>query len=214
MSQYSDEQRLIKDLFERLGNQGRVPKDRDAEALIVQSLRQNPDVAYVLVQSAIVYEHQIVENQDRIRQLETEMKGAEPPTSGSFLGGHLGGSVPPSGSRYPAPNSASRQTTASPWDAQLPSAERSEPQPVKGGGFLSSALSTVAGVAGGKFVADSLRDLFGGGPSHAAGSSLSHNKAVDQDAALKDANETQDELQDQLDDATNDSSDDSGEMDV
>lgn len=197
-----DEQRLIEDLFGRLSAQGRVAKDRAADALIQQQLRQNPDAAYMLVQTAIVYEHQMAEHEQRIQDLEQQLQDAasrQPSGSGSFLGGMLGGgarnagSVPSAG-RYREPEPA--PPPASPWGGRAAAPQAAPPQAPSGGGFLRSALSTAAGVAGGMMVADSLRGLFGGGSAHAEGHGGDYRSAADQ-AALTDADHTQDELQDE-----------------
>ena len=123
-----DEQRLIDDLFDRLSQQGGVAKDRQADALIQQRLRQTPDAAYMLVQSAIVYQHQIAANEERIRDLEEQVSANDAvPERGSFLGGLLGGgrdrtsdrtSVPASGSTSARPV----RPAASPWGQPGPAA--------------------------------------------------------------------------------------------
>ena len=206
-----DEQRLIDDLFDRLARQGPLSKDLQADALIQQRLRQMPDAAYMLVQSAIVYQHQIAVNEDRIRDLEGQLSSADAASSGggSFLGGLLGGGRAP---RQPTPR-PEPQRTASPWGGtQASAADREPPR----GGFLSSALSTATGVAGGMMIAESLRGLFGG--EQHAHDSVGSSHSADQ-AALKDADSTQDEMQDdqlpqeaqdQADDASYDSGGDGG----
>ena len=204
-----DEQRMIQDLFQRLSAQGRVAKDAQAERAISDSLRSNPDAGYMLVQTALVYEHQMEQQEGRIRDLEDQIaelqRGAAGASSsgGSFLGGRIGsgrGSVP----------NVQPQQAASPWQtapsqAAPPSYQQAAPQrggmfggggpaPVAqaapGGGFFRSALQTAAGVAGGMMVANSLQGMFGGGHSaHAA-------TPADNSGALADADSTQDELQD------------------
>ena len=203
-----DEQRMIQDLFQRLASQGRVAKDAQADRLISDSLRTNPDAGYMLVQTALVYEHQMNEQELRIRELEDQIAqlqtSASAPAGGSFLGGRI-----PAAGRGSVPSVAS-QPTASPWQAapqqsaayQQPAPQRSgmfggAPAPMAqqampgGGGFFRSALTTAAGVAGGMMVANSLSGLFGGGhEAHGA----TH---TDNSGALADADTTQDDLQDQ-----------------
>jgi uncharacterized protein len=226
-----DEQRMIQDLFQRLASQGPVAKDPQADRVISDALRSNRDAGYMLVQTALVYEHQMEEQELRIRDLEDQIADLQSrsataaPASGggSFLGGRIGsnrGSVPGVASRDAAP-------AASPWQSapQQPAApqrsgwfggggQQAAPAPMAqapaaGGGFMRSALQTAAGVAGGMMVANSLSGLFGGGhQAHAAG--------ADNSGALRDADTSQDELQDaQLEsdaeqDDTQDASYDSG----
>ena len=52
----SDERQLITSLFERMRDYGAPEKDREAEALINQLIRANPDATYMLVQSVLVQE--------------------------------------------------------------------------------------------------------------------------------------------------------------
>ena len=49
-----EERQLITSLFDRLRSFGRPEKDKQAEALISQSVRAIPDVPYMLVQSTQV----------------------------------------------------------------------------------------------------------------------------------------------------------------
>src|SRR5262245_32614080 len=100
-----DERQLINGLFDRMRGYGAVEKDRDAEALINQSVRQMPDAPYMLVQSVLVQEHALQQADQRIRELEDRVRDLEDgPRSpqggggGSFLGGLFGGgprSAPP-----------------------------------------------------------------------------------------------------------------------
>jgi uncharacterized protein len=208
-----EDQRMIQDLFQRLAAQGRVTKDPQAERVISDGLRSNPDAAYMLVQTALVYEYQMNEQEVRIRDLEDQIaqmqrSSSAPAAGGSFLGNRVGGgragSVPnvQAASPWQQPQSPSYQQAA-----QQPAPQRGgmfggapaamAPQagaaPAAGGGFLRSALTTAAGVAGGMMVANSLSGMFGGGNNaHAAG----HNT---NDQALRDADHTQDEMQDRID---------------
>ena len=49
-----EERQMIAGLFERMRRFGAPEKDRDAEALIGQQIRAQPDAAYMLVQSVLV----------------------------------------------------------------------------------------------------------------------------------------------------------------
>ncbi len=207
----AQEQRLIEDLFDRLRQQGPMTKDRQADTLITQRLRESPDAAYMLVQSAIVFQHQIAANEERIRELESQA-GEDDNGGGSFLGGLLGGGRDRDRDTQRRPMAdAAPPRTASPWGRGSAGrgAVGGEPATAvpqagsRGGGFLSTALSTATGVAGGMMVAESLRGMFGG--SAQARGSEGGGSGSDQ-AALKDADKTQDELQDEQD-ARNESDD-------
>jgi uncharacterized protein len=222
-----DEKQLIQGFFARLAQQGAPDKDRAADTLILQEFRRNPDAAYLLVQTSLVYEHQMGELEDRIQDLEQQLEASRGAgtEAGSFLGGRLGQgrsvaqeTLAGLARSRPSNDAPSGMGRASPWSQQpVP-----VPQPAaaaQGGGFFRSAMAAAAGVAGGMMIGDGLRGLFGGGQNDAAG----------QNAALSDADRTQDQLQDELaardaqlaalnaeDDAAQDADfgDDGGSMDV
>jgi hypothetical protein len=179
-----DERRLIGGLFDRMRDFGAPEKDREAEALINQSVRANPDAAYMLVQSVLVQEQALEAANSRIQQLEDQLRDLEddrePRSRGGFLSGGLFGgrndedrrpsSVPQVGAR----STPSAYGRGDPWsrDEPPPSPQAGAP-PASGGGFMRSALATAAGVAGGMLVADSLRNMLGG--AHASPGSGSHS---------------------------------------
>jgi hypothetical protein len=132
----------------------------------------------MLVQQVLIQEHALREAEARIRDLEDQVREAgQSQGGGSFLGGLFGGrsapaesrpgSVPSVGSgrpaappppRYDAPPQADPWRQAGPTGAPAPTAS-------SGGGFLRSAATTAAGVAGGVLLGDAIRGMFGG---HAA----------------------------------------------
>ncbi|MBS0240197.1 MAG: DUF2076 domain-containing protein [Proteobacteria bacterium] len=186
----AEEKQLIEDLFARLRNFDGGDKDLEAQALIQDLVRRSPDAPYYLAQTVIVQQQAVERAEARIRELEAAARQQQQPgRGGSFLGGS---SVPQSGSRYaPQPPQYGPSEAVAPSQPNSPWA--SPARPGGGGGFLSSALSTAAGVAGGVFLADGIRSLFGGGQAWAGGGGTS---ASDQ--------KTIDNLQDQLQDAQDD----------
>src|SRR5262245_52135392 len=167
-----DARQLITGLFDRMRSTSVSEKDRDAEFLINQSVRQIPDAAYKLVQSVLVQEHVLQQADQRIRDLEEQVRqlesqGRPAAASGSFLGGLFGGgrpsaqpaggSVPPVGRQSPDFGSRPMGAPSAPWSQQP-----AQQQPGAGGGFLRTAMMTAAGVAGGVLLADSLRGMMGG----------------------------------------------------
>ena len=129
----------------------------------------------------------IIRNEQRLEQLQAQIEqlqqgqgqGQQP--GGGFLsslGSIFGGG--PSAAPPPPPR-PSQPLPGGPWgqEAQAPrsyppqqpyppqgGAPWGGPPPAGGGGFLSGALQSAAGVAGGVLLADSIRNLFGG---HAGG---------------------------------------------
>ena len=175
-----EEQQLITSLFDRIRGVGAVVKDRDAEALINQSVRQMPDAPYLLVQSVVVQENalqqagaRIEELEERVRQLEQmSQRPAQQPASGGFLGGLFGGgaqprpaapamrgsSVPSIGQGRPmgAPAGGAWGNAPSYGAGQQPMAAQAAGG---GGGFMKSAMATAAGVAGGMLVAGAISNM-------------------------------------------------------
>lgn len=230
----AEERQLIADLFDRMRQYGSPEKDRDAEALITQQVRAIPDATYMLVQSVLVQEHALREADQRMQDLEARVRELEEPppprreaSGGSFLGGLLGGgrseparpsSVPPAGSRATAPDYGRPGPYGS--DRDMGGPPPPAPPAPQGGGFLRSAMSTAAGVAGGVMVADTIRNMLGGG-AHAGTPASGHGSNSDSilpgpgsGKSQADADRQQDEEQDQADDdAAQDAEYDDGDSD-
>ncbi|MGE8942862.1 DUF2076 domain-containing protein [Leptospira interrogans] len=205
-----EDRQLISGLFDRMREFGSLEKDGDAETLIRQSVQQNPDAPYMLVQSVLVQEHALQQADARIRQLEQQLRNAEsqraPASSGGFLGGLFGGgntaaprpqmnrgSVPPAGGRSGPIGAPARGPGGQPLQASA--------QQPGGGSFLQSAMATAAGVAGGMLLANGISSMLGGGSSAQAGGTTdagaqqaSHddNASSGEDANLQDASHDDD----------------------
>ena len=175
-----EERQLVTGLFDRMRGFGSPEKDREAEAMISQSVRAMPDAPYMLVQSVLAQEHALQEAGKRIEDLEAQVRSLQgegparsPAGSGSFLGGLLGGgraasqpgsSVPAIGSRAVPSGLGERQG----WGGQPPSPQAAPA--AGGGGFLRSAMTTAAGVAGGMLAAGAISNMLGGSSTGTAGS--------------------------------------------
>lgn len=162
-----------------------LPVDRDADALIGALFQQYPDARYRLTQTAFVQEHALAEAQNRIQRLEWELqqtqqamqqaqqaaRAAQQRPSGGLFGGLFGGRT----QAPPPPPQAAPGWNAGPAPQQQPMYQQAPPPPQyapgyqpgmfqqrPGGGFLSSALTTAAGVGGGILAAQALTGLFSG----------------------------------------------------
>lgn len=166
-----EERQLIQGLFDRMRSYGAPEKDRDAEDLIYRGVRANPDAPYLLVQSVLVQEQALQQADQRIRELEDRVRQLEEPvapqrSTGSFFGSRSpwGRSEEPAGRPGSVPQVGARAGQQDfgaqrPWSQQPPQA----PQAPQGGGFMRTALSAAAGVAGGMLLADGIRSMLGGG---------------------------------------------------
>jgi hypothetical protein len=145
------ERDLIADLFGRLQQYENQPRDAEAERLIASYVARQPASPYLLTQTAIVQEEALKQARARIAELESRANQAS--GQGSFLGNAPRPAGPwgaaPAQQQQPAPPPA----PAAPWGQA--------PQASAGGGFLRSALTTAAGVAGGALLFEGIRNMFG-----------------------------------------------------
>lgn len=164
-----DEKNLISGLFGRLksaeANAG--PTDREADAFIRENVAAQPSAPYLLVQTVLVQEHALTNAQQRIAELEQQLAAAKPaPSSGSFLG-NMADKLGPWGRRAdqapgPAPMAApmpAPQQPMAPQPGYASYASTAAMAPSAGGGFLRSALTTAAGVAGGALLFQGIESL-------------------------------------------------------
>jgi len=156
------------------------PVDREADALIGELFARYPEARYRMTQLAFVQEHALVEAQNRIQRLEWEAQQAQqaaqqqrPGAGGGFFSGLFGGrpqSAPPQGGPGPAWNQGPQPTyqQAAPPPQYAPGYQPGMFQR-PGSGFLGSALTTAAGVAGGMVAANALMGLFSGSHGYGGG---------------------------------------------
>jgi uncharacterized protein len=147
------------------------PIDREADTFIADQFNRYPEARYRLTQLAFVQEHALVEAQNRMKRLEWELQQAQQAAQqqqhggGGLFSGLFGGGrsqTPP-----PGGTPAWGQAGQPPPNYQPGSAPPQYPPNYnpgmfqrQGSGFLGSALTTAAGVAGGVLAADAIRDLF------------------------------------------------------
>jgi uncharacterized protein len=171
------------------------PVDREADAFIGQAFTQYPEARYRITQLAFVQEHALTEAQNRIKRLEWELQqaqqvaqqaqqqAAQKPAGGGFFSGLFGGGNRPQqppqqpdprwgGQGYQQPQQQYYQQSAPPPPQYPPNYQQGMFQQ-RGSGFLGSALTTAAGVAGGMVAGEALMNLFspreGGGAFGGAG---------------------------------------------
>jgi hypothetical protein len=157
------------------------PIDPEADRLIADLFSRYPEARYRLTQLAFVQEHGLNEAQNRIQRLEWELQQAQQTvqqaqqqqprgSGGGFFSGLFGGgarSAPPPPQGAPGwnqggPQSGGYQQAAPPPPQYAPGYQQGMFQR-PGSGFLGSALTTAAGVAGGLVAGNALMSLFSGG---------------------------------------------------
>jgi hypothetical protein len=217
-----EDRHLITGLFDRMRDIGAPTKDRDAEALINQSVRSFPDAPYMLVQSVLVQEHALQQATARIQDLEEDLRSQQRDQPGqqsgaSFLGGLFGRAV----SRDPSMADRAKPLVGdqSPWSQRQSPSQQSDPAPPESAGFLQQAMTTAAGAVGGMLAAGAIRDLLGGrahaNPAHADDARRdreAQTRQDDEDDARADAREQ--DAQDDAEADAQDNRDPGGETDI
>lgn len=176
----ADERDLIARLFERMSGMRGIEKDREAAALIEREAAANPDALYLLIQTVLVQEQALQAANARISELEAtgapsraeapEAAGFGSPRRSAGFGSSAGASVPASGARSATfGTSASVPPSGSASKPYAP-ATRSAANDRSAGGssFMSQAMSTAVGVAGGMLLANGIASLLGGSSATAA----------------------------------------------
>ncbi len=151
------------------------PVDPEADAFITEQFQKYPGARYRITQLAFVEEHALIEAQNRIKRLEWELQqaqqaaqqqaGQQGQSHGGFFSGLFGGGRSQSAPRPAwgpggAPPNYQYQQSAPPPSPQYPPGYQPGVFQRSGSGFLGSALTTAAGVAGGMLAADAIRDMF------------------------------------------------------
>lgn len=135
-----EESQLLKGLFDRTKTASATPRDREAETLIADAVRDQPAAPYYLAQAVIVQEKgleaaaaHIKQLEDRIHALESGGSAPQAAAQGGFLSSIFGTGQPqppvPTPAPAAAPSSLRNDTagqTAGPW-GHLP--VRSQPAP-------------------------------------------------------------------------------------
>jgi hypothetical protein len=160
----SEEQRLIDGLFSRLkhAEEQSAPRDATAESVIAQHVQSQPAAPYYMTQTILIQEAAIKQLNERVQALESEASQlrATKQSSGGFLAGLFGGGQPSSPARGSDPIPGA-QNYAAPQNQNYASAPN-QYAPRSGGGFMSGALQTAAGVAGGVVIGNMLMNMFSG----------------------------------------------------
>ena len=161
-----EERQMLDGLFERVRTASNGPRDAEAERYIADATRTSPAAAYVLAQTVLVQQQALENATKHIQELEAQVKSGG--DQGSFLG-NIGRSIFGGGASAPPPPAYApppqRPAYAPQAPAYAPAPQQGGPwgaAPAQGGGFLSGALQTATGVAGGVLLGNAIGGLFGG----------------------------------------------------
>jgi len=153
------------------------PLDPEADRFIADNFQRYPEARYRITQMAVVQEAALAAAQNRIKQLEWQLQQAQQAAQqqpqqqggGGFFSGLFGGGQRAQQAPPPGWGGAPQQAPYQQQYAQQPPPPQAYPQGMnpgmfqqRGSGFLGSALTTAAGVAGGMMAANAIEGLFSG----------------------------------------------------
>lgn len=165
-----EEAQIIKDVFARIRTAGPIPNDPQARSAISQELIANPDAGIGLIQLLVGTEQQRAQLAAQCEQLQAQLRNAgqsQQPSSGGLFG--FGRTTPPPPPPPQAgPWGGNQQYAPPPPQASAPWGSQ-QPQAAPQSSFLRTALGSAAGMAGGLFAFEAIRDVFGG---HGGGGGL------------------------------------------
>jgi len=161
------EKAQLEQFLQQLNSTQAGAKDSDANALIAESVKQQPDAAYLLVQRAMglemalqVAQKQMAEMQAQIDQTNQSNK----PNSGFLSGINSWGRAAPAQS---APTNAM---------AARPAAGAAQ-QSAWGSGMLGAIATTAVGVVAGSMLYQGIQSMMGHNSTPDAGNGLGHSNA-------------------------------------
>ncbi len=176
------EAEIIKDVFAKLKAMSAGATDAEAAGLVEAQLKADRGAGLALVQALVMTDRDraaLAQENDALKQKiqALEAQGAQSqqaPSGGLFGGARVPQTAAPWGQQQaaPPPVPPPLPPQGGPWGGGPSAGPWGGGQPSSGGGFLSSALRTGAGVAGGLLAVDALRGLFGGGHDAQAGGGM------------------------------------------
>lgn len=155
---------VINGLFDRLEQTEKQTGARDSNAyqLITKRVNEQPAAPYYMAQTILIQEAALKRLTERVEALEQQVRSQQSQSqqsSGGFLSGIFGGnrqqSAQPS---RPAPQPQAAQPG---WGTQS-AQPQAQAAPSGGRSFLSGALQTATGVAGGMVLGNVLTNMFEG----------------------------------------------------
>jgi hypothetical protein len=160
----------LEQFLQQLNSTQAGPKDSDANTLIAESIKQQPDASYLLVQRAMglemalqVAQKQMAEMQAQIDQAN-QANQANKSSSGFLSGINSWGRASPTQSA-PANAMAARPVAGA---AQ---------QSAWGSGMLGAIATTAVGVVAGSLLYQGIQSMMGQGANSEAGTALDHSNA-------------------------------------
>jgi hypothetical protein len=160
------EKAQLEQFLQQLNSTQAGTKDSDANALIAESIKQQPDASYLLVQRAMGLEVALQVAQKQMAEMQAQIdqaNQANKPSSG-FLSG-----INSWGRAAPTQSTSANTMAAKPVSGAQPSAW--------GSGMLGAIATTAVGVVAGSLLYQGIQSMMGQSTAPDAGKALDHSNA-------------------------------------
>jgi hypothetical protein len=171
-----EERQMLSALSDRIKSAPAQEIDAEADQALRQLAQIRPDSLYLLAQTTLMQDFALRNAQAQIAELQRQVQqqsAPAPQSSGSFLGGLFGSNPPPqSPGSVPSVNPWGRPVQPQPQAYAPPPPQPAYGyapapgapimQPAQTSGFLRSAATTAAGIAGGALLFEGIQSLFSG----------------------------------------------------
>ena len=164
------EKAQLEQFLQQLNSTQAGTKDTEANSLIAESIKQQPDASYLLVQRAMGLEMALQVTQKQMAEMQAQIdqanqaNQANKPGSGFLSGINSWGRAAPTQS---APASAM---------AARPAAGAAQPS-AWGSGMLGAIATTAVGVVAGSLLYQGIQSMMGQGTNSEAGTALDHSNS-------------------------------------
>ena len=158
----------LEQFLQQLNSTQAGAKDSDANALIAESVKQQPDAAYLLVQRAMGLEMALQVAQKQMADMQAQIdqtNQANKPSSGFLSGINSWGRAAPA-----------QAAPANAMAAARPAAGAAQPS-AWGSGMLGAIATTAIGVVAGSMLYQGIQSMMGQNSTPDAGNGLGHSNA-------------------------------------
>jgi hypothetical protein len=162
----SQEKAQLEQFLQQLNSTQAGTKDAEANTLIAESIKQQPDASYLLVQRAMGLEMALQVAQKQMAEMQAQIDQANKPNSGFLSGINSWGRVAPTPT----------QSTPANAMAAKPAAGAAQPS-AWGSGMLGAIATTAVGVVAGSLLYQGIQSMMGQGANSEAGTALDHSNS-------------------------------------
>jgi len=159
------EKAQLEQFLQQLNSTQAGSKDSDANALIAESVKQQPDASYLLVQRAMGLEMALQVAQKQMADMQAQINQTNKPSSGFLSGINSWGRAAPS-----------QGTPSNAMAAARPAAGAAQPS-TWGSGMLGAIATTAIGVVAGSMLYQGIQSMMGQNASSEGGTALDHSNA-------------------------------------